>query len=311
MKILLLGFGNVGKAFRKLVNEKDRAKELQNVKIIGIVNSKGLMIGDNENFKVDKKIDLLQAIDEVQPDVIVDMLPANYNNGEPSLSLYLNALHKGIHVITTNKAPLALKYSEIMKEAEKHNAKVLFQGTVMSGTPSVNLYKVMPGQRVFRIKGILNGTTNYILTKMYEGLDYNSALKEAQDKGYAERDPELDINGFDAAGKISILTNVYFGKNITIHDVKFEGIKNINNELINKTREKGTKIKLIAYSDGKETYVKPLEIDKNDPLYNVNGVLNALEIESDIQNTTIIGPGAGPINAAYGALSDLILLIRT
>ncbi|AWR97537.1 homoserine dehydrogenase [Acidianus sulfidivorans JP7] len=310
MKILLMGFGNVGKAFRKLVNEKNRAKELENVRIVGIMNTKGLMLGDNEIFRVDKKVDVIQAIDETQPDVIVDTMSANYTNGEPSLSLYLEAIHRGINIITTNKAPLALKFSEIMKEAEKHNVKVMFQATVMSGTPSINLYRVIPGTKVLRIKGILNGTTNYILSRMYEGLDYDVALKEAQEKGYAERNPELDINGFDAAGKITILSNVYFGKNITIKDVKFEGIKNVNSELISKTKERGTKIKLIAYSDEKEVYVKPLEVEKNDPLYNVDGVLNALEIETDIQNITIIGPGAGPVNAAYGALADLILLIR-
>ncbi len=303
---MLVGYGNVGKAFRKLIHEK-RIKELENVKIAGIVTTRGLMLKDQEEFVADKKIDALQALDEVQPDVVIDMASANYKTGEPSLSLYLSALRRGIHVITTNKAPLALKYKEIIDTAISHNSKIFFQATVMSGTPSINLYRVLPGMKVKRIRGILNGTTNYILTRMSQGLSFNDALKEAQDLGYAERDPTLDINGFDAAGKITILSNVYFSRFISINDVKFSGIKDIE---IKGVIERGNKIKLIAYADEKETYVKPMEVTKDDFLYNVDGVNNALDIESDIQKITIIGPGAGPLNAAYGAFSDLILLLK-
>ncbi|MCY0882395.1 MAG: homoserine dehydrogenase, partial [Acidianus infernus] len=170
-----------------------------------------------------------------------------------------------------------------------------------------NLYRILPAMKVRKIRGILNGTTNYILTRMIQGLSFNEALKEAQELGYAERDPTLDINGFDAAGKITILSNVYFSKGISINEVKFDGIGNIE---IGDALKRGNKIKLIAYADENETYVKPMEITKEDFLYNVDGVNNALEIESDIQKITIVGPGAGPLNAAYGAFSDLILLLR-
>lgn len=309
-KLLLIGFGNVGKAFRRLVHEKDRAKELQNVEIAGIVTTRGLMLGDKDEFEPNKKVNAIEALDEAQPDIVVDMASANYKDGEPSYSLYIKALRRGIHVITANKAPLALKYKDIIEEAEKHNAKVMFQATVMSGTPSVNLYKILPGMKVKKVRGILNGTTNYILSRMYEGLSYLDALKEAQEKGYAEKNPELDVSGFDAAAKITILSNVYLRKSITIHDVKFEGIKDLDESIVKKARSKGVKIKLIAYSDSQTSFVRPMEIDNSDLLYNVDGVLNALQIESDIQSITIIGPGAGPINAAYGALADLILLLR-
>ncbi|MCY0874180.1 MAG: homoserine dehydrogenase [Acidianus infernus] len=306
MKLLLVGYGNVGKAFRKLLHEK-KVKELENVKIAGIVTTRGLMLKDQETFVPDKKINALEALDEVQPDVVVDMASANYKTGEPSLSLYLTALKRGIHVITTNKAPLALKYKEIINTAISHGSKIFFQATVMSGTPSINLYRILPAMKVRKIRGILNGTTNYILTRMSQGLSFNEALKEAQELGYAERDPTLDINGFDAAGKITILSNVYFSKGISINEVKFEGIGNIE---IGDALKRGNKIKLIAYADENETYVKPMEITKEDFLYNVDGVNNALEIESEIQKITIVGPGAGPLNAAYGAFSDLILLLR-
>ncbi|QIW24396.1 homoserine dehydrogenase [Sulfolobus sp. S-194] len=301
MKLLLFGYGNVGKAFRKLLHEK-RAPELNEVTIGGIVTRRGIMLQDKEDFKPDIEGDVFKAYEKIKPDVIVDVSSANYNDGEPSLSLYKDAIKDGVHVITTNKAPLALAFDEIFSLAKSKGVKIGFQGTVMSGTPSINLYRVLPGSRVIKIRGILNGTTNFILTLMNKGVSFEEALKEAQRRGYAEEDPTLDINGFDAAAKITILANFMIGKKVTIKDIKFEGI--------NRDLPKNEKIKLIAYADEKEVWVKPLSLSQDDPLYNVDGVENALEITTDIQAILIRGPGAGPVNAAYGALSDLILLKR-
>ena len=301
IRLLLFGYGNVGKSFRRLLHEK-KLDELKDVKIAGIVTRKGIMLEDRESFTPDLEGDVFKAYDKIKPDIIIDVSSANYKDGEPSLSLYKQAIKDRVNIITTNKAPLALAYSEIFNLAKSHNVKIGFQGTVMSGTPSINLYRVLPGSEVKKIRGILNGTTNFILTLMSKGVSFEEALKEAQKRGYAEEDPTLDINGFDAAAKITILTNFMLNKNITIHEVKFEGITNI----------KGNegKTKLIAYADQNEVWVKPVKLSSDDPLYNIDGVDNALEITTDIQTTLIRGPGAGPINAAYGALSDLILLIR-
>ena len=298
MKLLILGYGNVGKAFVKLFIEKrQKVNELSDVEIGGIVNRKGIMLGYKDEFTVDVKGDVFTAYEKVKPDVIMDFLPANYVDGNPSLSLYKLALKDGVSIITTNKAPLALAYNEIVGKG-----RVGFQGTVMSGTPSINLLRILPAVNVKRIRGILNGTTNFILTKMYQGVSFDEALKEAQRLGYAEADPTLDINGFDAAAKLTILANFAMRKNITIRDVKFEGIQNIN------AMKGEKKVKLIAYADENIVEVSPKELSPDDPLYYVDGVDNALEVTTDIQTVVIRGPGAGPINAAYGALSDLILL---
>lgn len=302
IKLLLFGYGNVGKSFRKLLHEK-KLEELKDVKIAGIVTRKGIMLDDRESFTADLEGDVFKAYDKIKPDVIVDVSSANYNNGEPSLSLYKQAIKDRVSVITTNKAPLALAYSEIFNLAKSHNVKIGFQGTVMSGTPSINLYRVLPGSEVKKIRGILNGTTNFILTLMDKGVSFEDALKEAQKRGYAEEDPTLDINGFDAAAKITILANFMLNRNISIKEVKFEGISNIR-------KIKDGKMKLIAYADQNEIWVKPIQLLPDDPLYNIDGVDNALELTTDIQTTLIRGPGAGPINAAYAALSDLVLLIR-
>ncbi|MBW9141287.1 MAG: homoserine dehydrogenase [Candidatus Aramenus sp.] len=305
MRLMLVGYGNVGKAFRKLLHEKK-----VNATISAIVTSRGVMFRDAEEFVTEKRLTALEALEEVKPDVVVDMSVANYRDGEPSLSLYLRALSQGIHVITTNKSPLALKFQEIMDTAKRHNAKVGFQATVMSGTPSINLARVMPYVQTIRLRGILNGTTNYILTKMYEGLSYEEALKEAQAKGYAEANPELDVNGFDAAAKLAILANVYLKSRVTINDVKFTGIKGVTKEDVERAKRENSKVKLVAYADRNLIKVSPEMIRQGDELYNVDGVNNALQVETDVQKVTIIGPGAGPLNAAYGALSDLSLIIN-
>jgi homoserine dehydrogenase len=302
---MLVGYGNVGKAFRKLLHEKK-----VNATISAIVTSRGAMFRDAEEFVTEKRLTALEALEEVKPNVVVDMSVANYRDGEPSLSLYLRALSQGIHVVTTNKSPLALKFQEIMDTAKRHNAKVGFQATVMSGTPSINLARVMPYVQTIRLRGILNGTTNYILTKMHEGLSYEEALKEAQAKGYAEANPELDVNGFDAAAKLAILANVYLKSRVTINYVKFTGIKGITKEDIERAKRENSKVKLVAYADRNLIKVSPEMIRQGDELYSVDGVNNALQVETDVQKVTIIGPGAGPLNAAYGALSDLSLIIN-
>ncbi|MEJ2775269.1 homoserine dehydrogenase [Sulfolobaceae archaeon RB850M] len=302
MRILILGFGNVGKAFYKLFMEKrSKVKELEKYEIGGIVTRRGIMIGGGYEFRADIKGDVFTAYEKIKPDVIVDMLSANYKDGSPSLQLYIQALKDGIHVITTNKAPLALAYNEIMRLSGK--AKIGFQGTVMSGTPSINLYRIISASEVISIRGILNGTTNFILSKMYNGESFESALKEAQRLGYAEEDPTLDINGFDAAAKIVILSNYMLKKGVTIRDIKFEGIQNVRDAY-----KDGKKVKLIAYADKDKVEVSPKYLDPEDPLYHVDGVDNALEIVTDIQKIVIRGPGAGPLTAAFAALSDLVLL---
>ncbi|MEM0187899.1 MAG: homoserine dehydrogenase [Saccharolobus sp.] len=311
MRLLLFGYGNVGKAFRKLLMEKKEKYDLLNhVEIAGIVTRRGLMRGDNESFIPQKQVSILEAIDEISPDVIIDTSSANYTNGEPSVSAYIKAISNGIHIITTNKAPLALKFREIFDLAERKNVKIGFQATVMSGTPSINLFRIQPLAEVYRIRGILNGTTNYILSRLHEGLSFNEALREAKAKGYAEEDPTLDINGFDAAAKLTILVNFMMNRNIRIGDFKFKGIEDITSDEIRRAKNEDKKIKLVAYADNYIVEVSPRVLDARDPLYYIDGVENALEIENEIQRIMIRGPGAGPINAAYGALSDLVLLLK-
>ena len=310
MRVLIFGFGKVGRELRNLIHEKRReVPELKDVEIVATVTRKGISYGDREGFIADEPFDL-DKLEKVKPDVVVDTSSANYETGEPSVSLYYRTFELGASVVTTNKAPLALKFGEIMERAKKHGVKVGFQGTVMSGTPSVNLLRVLPGVRVRKLRGILNGTTNYILTRVSEGATFLEALNEARAKGYAEEDPTLDLNGFDATAKIVILHNFAFGKSMTIRDVKFSGIQDLKEDEVRNAIAKGMKPKLVAYAEEGRVEVGLKYLTREDPLYYVDGVENALSVETEVQTVTIRGPGAGPRQAAYGALADLILMKR-
>jgi homoserine dehydrogenase len=301
MRALMVGYGGVGKALIKMLKERGDKMGLE-VKIEGVVTRRGIMIGISPEFRRDREGGPIEALDVLNPDLVIDVSSANYSTGEPSLSLYKKSLSSGIHVVTTNKAPLALAYPEISRLVGK--GRLGFQGTVMSGTPSINLYRIMPGIRVLRVRGILNGTTNFILTKMEEGMSFQEALSEARRMGYAEEDPTLDLNGFDAAAKLAILSNFYMNTGITVHQIRRGGI----GEWTPMTR--GKRIKLVARADKDGAEVSPIEVGADDPLFHVSGVENALIIEGDIQTVMVRGPGAGPINAAYGAFCDLYLLSR-
>jgi homoserine dehydrogenase (EC 1.1.1.3) len=310
VRILIFGYGKVGKELRALIHERrGEVPELSDVQIVATVTRRGISFGDRDAFVADEPFSL-DHLERLKPDVVIDTASANYETGEPSLSLYFRAFELGASVITTNKAPLALRFWDIVERARKHGVTLGFQGTVMSGTPSVNLLRVLPGSWVRKIRGILNGTTNYILSRMAEGIPFASALAEAKQKGYAEEDPTLDLNGFDAGAKLVILSNFAMKTKLTVRDVKLEGIANLKEEEVANALGEGKKPKLVAQSDGKEATVRVQLVSQSDPLYSVDGVENALSVETDVQTITIRGPGAGPRQAAYGALSDLILLKR-
>ncbi|MCY0849885.1 homoserine dehydrogenase [Sulfuracidifex metallicus] len=303
-RILLMGYGHVGKTFREFLSRWSSELDAQ---IVGVVTRRGIMLGDNPDFRKDIEGDIYEALDKLKPDVLVDMSSANYRDGEPSISTYYKCFERGIDVITTNKAPLALNFTEILDKAKKSGRRIGFQGTVMSGTPSINLYRVLPVAKVRKIRGILNGTTNFILTMMYNGVSFDEALMEAKRKGYAEEDPTLDLNGFDTAAKLTILANLMLNKNVKLGQFPFKGIEGVSMQSVEDAKKRGLKMRLIAYADEKEIKVSPMEVSKDDPFFSIDGVYNSLEITNEVQSVTVRGPGAGPETAAYAAISDLFL----
>ena len=217
-----------------------------------------------------------------------------------------------MHVSTTNKGPLALHYKELADLADGKGIRFLFEGTVMSGTPVINLIReTLAGSQISEIKGILNGTTNYILTRMEEGLSYEDALKKAQELGYAEAVPDADVLGWDALAKVTILAKTVYGARGNPFDFPCEGITGITASAITDAKARGKRFKLIGkvWREGSDVKasVAPEEVDMTHPLAAVMGATNALTFTTDtLGDVTIVGPGAGKIETGFSLLVDLL-----
>ncbi len=262
--------------------------------------------------------DSLKTITESNANVIIEVSWTDLKTGEPALTHVKTAIQHGKHVVLTNKGPIALAVKELEALARQHGVHLRYEGTVLSGTPAINLgMKNLAGSKIVKIQGIVNGTTNFILTEMEKGLSYSEALKTAQDLGYAEADPTGDVEGWDAVGKIVILTNVLMGGSITKDDVYRQGITNITKEDIDEARKQGKRWKLIATAellpDGTvKASVKPQAIPMQHPLASVNGPTNALTFTTRyLGDVTIIGPGAGKLPTGYALLTDLLDIHRS
>ncbi len=339
MRLLFIGFGTVGQGLSELLVEKK--VELQDnygveVKVVGIsdmhkgnlVNPAGIDLSaaleavkdggsltglDGEQFAGDA----LEMIQKVDADVMLEATYTDIKTGEPATSHIRAALERGMHVVTTNKGPLALHYHDLQTLAREKGVKFLFEGTVMSGTPVINLLReTLAGSQVTEIKGILNGTTNYILTRMEEGLSYEDALKKAQELGYAEAVPDADVLGWDALAKVTILAKVVFGAQGNPFDFPCEGITQISAVDITEAINRGKRFKLIGkvWREGNlvKASVGPEEIDLSHPLAGVMGATNALTISTDaLGDVTIVGPGAGKRETGFSMLIDLIKIGAT
>jgi homoserine dehydrogenase len=223
-------------------------------------------------------------------------------------------MEQGMHVVTTNKGPVALSYQELDRLAAEKDVRFLFEGTVMSGTPLINFIREnLAGCDIREIKGILNGTTNYILTRMEEGLSYEEALKKAQELGYAEAVPDADVLGWDALAKVTILAKYVFGAEAKPLDYPCEGITGITAALIAEAKTRDRRFKLIGkvWRDGNivKASVAPEELDLAHPLASVLGATNAVTITTDaLGDVTVVGPGAGKEATGYSMLVDLIAI---
>ncbi len=262
-------------------------------------------------------LDPLDMIEKTDADIIAELSYTNIETGEPATSYVKKALRTGKHVATSNKGPAALYYRELADLARKNNLQFRIEGTVMSGTPVFHLVESgLAGNDVLEVKGILNGTTNFILTKMEtEGMDYADALKLAQKLGYAEADPTADVEGFDALAKIVILSNVLMGASLKTSDVKRKGISSIGKADVEAARKEGCRYKLIAQAKKEggavTASVSPQKLPLSDPLAGVMGAHNALSLETDLMGkVTIQGAGAGKIETGFSILSDLLAIHR-
>lgn len=327
MRIILCGFGVVGQSLVKLF--ESRAEDLYakyglKPRVVGVFDSKGCAIdpsGLNFNKLVETKkkfgtvknyadvknsMSGIELLKNVEADVLIETTASNYKDAEPGMTHITTAMKKRMHVISVNKGPLALAFPSLLELAIYNQVMFKFSGTVGGGTPILDYAKnSLSGERIISFAGILNGTTNYILTNMGAGKTYEEALKDAKDKGYVEADEALDLDGLDAAAKLVILANWIMGMKVTLPDINCTGIRKVTVEDIKKAAKNNCTIKLIA-SCNKELVVEPKEISNDDPLC-VNGTLNAISFTSEHSGTqTIIGKGAGGMETASSILRDLL-----
>lgn len=327
MRIIICGFGTVAQSLTKLmVSRMDDLYAKYGIKprIVGVFDSKGgatdtsgldpnrlievkKKFGTVKNYDKSKKILTGQdIIDNIDADVLIETTASNYKDAEPGMSHIISAMKRGMHVISVNKGPLALAFPSLMELATYNRVLLRFSGTVGGGTPILDYAKnSLRGEQITSFAGILNGTTNYILTNMAHGMSFATALKDARGKGYVEADESLDLDGYDAAAKLVILANWVMGMKVTMPDIKRTGIRNVTTEDIKNATKRKSAVKLIA-SCNKELIVAPSEVPIDDPLC-VNGTLNAISFTSEHSGTqTIIGRGAGGTETASSILRDLL-----
>lgn len=313
-RILLAGHGSVGRAFHELSIESGVGKVVGVIRRAGAwldeagVNPGGTLLAKRQHMTV------VEALDKVRPDVFVELTPSNLQTGEPGASHIRAAIERGIPVVTANKGPLLRHYEALTSLAREKNVPFRFEGTVGGSIPVMNLHEFsLLGNPVTRIDGILNGTSNYILTRMAEeGLGFDEALKEAQELGYAEADPTADVGGHDAAAKLCILANAVLGVPVKFEDVHREGIQSITAAAIRLAEKEGYAIRLIASVDGatKVATVAPRLVPHTSTL-NVRGTLNVVRFTTKYAGAfTISGKGAGGRETATAVLSDVLHVLQ-
>lgn len=319
MKLALIGLGSVGRGVAHVVKNDPRFKIVAAADSkSGAVNPDGLDIdrllqGKKETGRIGTPDwTAFRIAAEVDYDVLVEVTPTNAETGEPALSTIKIALSRGRHVVTSNKGPISLYYRELASLAEENGVALRFEGTVAGAVPIINgIRNGLAGNKVKALFGVLNGTCNYILSRMEEeGLTYVQALAEARDLGYAEADPTYDVNGTDAAIKLVILANTVLGMNVTLKDVQRTGIDRLTPEAIRMAQSTGQTIRLIAslYPEKKDLEVSPRLLPEDDPLV-LSETLNAVTVETEYAgDVTFIGRGAGSVETASAILSDLLYI---
>lgn len=338
-RLAMIGFGNVGQGFAQVLDERaDMLATAYGVRfeIVAVSDMLKGSLYDPDGLSVSALLDAVQThgkldsvnaphtgwdalttIAQSNADVVIEISYTDLETGEPALSHIRKALETGKHVVTTNKGPTALHYPELLATAREKSLCLGVEGTVLSGTPALHLgLDMLAGAGITRVQGILNGTTNYILTQMENGMAYGAALEEAQAQGYAEADPTGDVDGHDAAGKVVIIGNLLLDLPLTMHDVDREGITGITPDDIRAAQDTGERWKLIGHVEKRDdgsviASVKPTRLPLSHPLAHIDGATNAITYTTDLLgDVTLVGPGAGRIETGYALIGDLLAIHR-
>lgn len=309
IKVAVMGYGTIGSGVVEVLNINKsniakRAKDEVEVKYV-------LDLRDFPGDPMEKKIvhDYKTILEDPEVEIVVETM----GGVEPAYTFVKAMLEAGKHVTTSNKALVAAKGAELIALAKEKNVNFMFEASVGGGIPIIRpLNSCLTADEIEEITGIVNGTTNYMMTKMAEqGAEFDDVLKDAQDMGYAEKDPTADIEGYDSCRKIAILTSLVCGQQVDYEDIHTEGITKITATDIRYAKAMNRKIKLLATSkkvgDGYVAMVAPFLLPPNHPLYNVNDVFNAIFVHGNVLGDAMFyGSGAGKLPTASAVVADIV-----
>lgn len=316
IRVGLIGLGTVGGGVVEIFN-----KHRENFKLRAGVDLVLARCADRNEDRFEKlglnpaicTTDAFEVASDESLDIVIELI----GGVGVAFDVVMTALKAGNSIVTANKALMAARGQEVLELAEEKGLHVLFEASVGGGIPIIGPLKhSLVSNEISRVMGIVNGTTNYMLTRMSEdGLDYDTALKEAQEKGYAEADPTADVDGYDAAAKIAILASIAFNSRVTIDQVPTEGIRSISTSDIEYAKDIGYAVKLLALAhrtkEGIDVRVHPTMIPMSHPLASVSGVFNAIYVVGDsVGETMFFGEGAGALAAASAVMGDVIEAAR-
>jgi homoserine dehydrogenase len=336
-KLIFLGFGNVGQALAELLLRKQDELESH----YGVTFSvTGIATGRHGAAVHPTGIDLQRAVNQVksgvslnelssQPvansndvlrlsgaDILFENTPVNYQTGQPAIDHIRTALQLGIHVATANKGPVVHAYNELTALARSNRRCFFFESTVMDGAPVFSLFReALPAAHLQSIRGVLNSTTNLILTRMESGESFDQAVAYAQSIGIAETDPSGDVDGWDAAIKVAALVTVLMGVPLKPVEVDRQGIREIDARSVASAQAEGKRWKLVCSAqrrgDRVRTRVAPEKVPPDSPLYMVNGTTSIVQFESDVLGKlSLIEADPGPHTTAYGLLADFLNAVK-
>ena len=334
VRVAMVGLGNVGRRLLELIERKRelmRSRFDLELVVVGAADTSGaaftqdgLKIAEMLTLKRDRKgmgqytqvgqvgLSPQQLVQAVDADILVELSLTNLKNGEPGLSTIRNALNRKMHVVTANKGPLVLAYPELAALAKSNGVQLLHSATVTGGLPTLNIgMRDLSITVIEKIEGVVNGTTNYILSRMAQGQSYDVALKHAQEIGMAEADPTLDVDGWDAANKLVIIANAVLRRPTTLKDLTVEGIRQVTQDDLKAAATRSETIKLIALAEriGNDYVlsVKPTLLPKSHPLSKVGAGMMGIIYHTDINGSIFAAIEENdPYPTAAGVLRDII-----
>ena len=335
VRFLLIGAGNVGRRFLGLVDGQGarlRRKPGLELVLVGLadssgvaVNPEGMPLAELMEYKAEGRSvaehplwgvpgrSALEMVRTQDADLLLEASPGNLKDGQPALGCIEAALSRGMNVVTANKAPLVLAFSRLIELARANGVRLCYDATVTGGLPAVNLgQRDLAAAKIERLEGVLNLTTNYILTRMAEdGLSYEEALSDAQIAGHAETDPTLDVEGWDAANKLVILANSVLGYPAGLDDVDVTGILGVSDAMLREAAEKGRRVKLVAMAeadgDGYRLDVRPRELVVGHPLAQLGAKQMGIVYHTDISGSISAAiVEETPVPTAFAMLRDVV-----